>query len=238
MKDGRIPKLIVVDGLSGSGKTTTCRWLEQQFQQRHISTSAFYEADVPHPLHWWHYWDGVRHHGPDFEHVLPADYMNASVERWKDFAVAIQGSGDIVIVEGVLYCLAIGFFVQGDTPAQQLFTYNQRVENVIRPLAPLLIYLRQDTLETHARSVWASRGAAITHELIVNMERTPYLRRRDLRGFDGVIRLWQETQRLMDALFAQQTIRKLAIEVTRGDWTSYYQQIYASLFDDQGSLPE
>jgi cytidylate kinase len=50
MKRATVPKLIVVDGLSGSGKTTTCRWLEQQLHQRHLETRAFYDLFAKHQI--------------------------------------------------------------------------------------------------------------------------------------------------------------------------------------------
>ena len=225
MKRATIPQLIVVDGISGSGKTTTCRWLEQELHQRHLATRAVYEADVPHPLHWWHYWDGSHHHAPDFDHVSPATYMQRSIEKWKQFIAHSSNSDDIVIIEGVLYCLAVWFFLQGDAAPQHIAAYIQQVEAIMTPVAPLLIYLRQDNLAEHTRKVWNGRGTALEQELIGNMERTRYLRRRDLRGFEGVIALWQDTQALTDALFSKHHMDKLVIEVTQADWESSYQQI-------------
>jgi thymidylate kinase len=232
MKRSTVTKLIVVDGLSGSGKTTTCRWLEQQLHQHHLATRAFYEADVPHPLHWWNYWDGSHHHAPDFDQVSSAIYMETSIEKWNQFIEHISISEDIVIIEGVLYCLAVWFFLQGDTAPQHIAAYIQRVEAIMTPIAPLLIYLRQDHIAEHMRKVWNSRGNAFEHELIVNMERTRYFQRRHLRGFDGVIALWKDTQALTDDLFSKHQIRKLAIEVTQGDWESYYEQIRNAVLRD------
>lgn len=225
MKHVSIPQLIVVDGLSGSGKTTTCRWLEQQLHQRQVTPHAIYEADVPHPLHWWHYWDGVHHLAPDFDRVSAAQYMETSLKKWTQFIDDVRQSDEIVVVEGVFYCLAVWFFLQGDVAAHDIAAYIGQVEEIITPVAPFLIYLRQDRIPEHTRTVWSSRGARLEQELIANMERTHYFRRRQLRGFDGVIALWQDTQALTDELFTTHQIGKLAIEVTHGRWESSYQQI-------------
>jgi hypothetical protein len=225
MKYSSVPQLIVVDGLSGSGKTTTCHWLEQQFQQRQLALHAVYEADVPHPLHWWHYWNGAHHQAPDFDRVSPTHYMQTSIEKWTQFIDYVRQSDEIVVVEGVLYCLAVWFFLQGDAAAQDIAAYIHQVEAIMTPVTPLLIYLRQDTIAEHTRKVWSSRGATLEHELIANMERTRYFRRRQLCGFDGVVALWQDTQALTDDLFAKHQLSKLAIEVTQGTWEAYYQHI-------------
>jgi hypothetical protein len=224
-----IPKLIVVDGLSGSGKTTTCRWLEQLLHQHHMTTRGIYEADVPHPLHWWDYWDGTQHHGPDFDRVSPADYITSSIEKWTQFIDHVRRSDEIVIVECPLYSLAVWMFLQGDTAPEQIAAYIDRVEAIIRPITPLLIYLHQDQIAAHTSRVWNQRDPAVKQELIGNMERTPYLRHRNLHGFDGVIALWQETQALTDQLFAKHQLNKLAIEVTQANWQAYYAQIRAAV---------
>lgn len=225
MQHSRLPKLIVVDGLSGSGKTTTCRWLAQHLHQPHRPIRVVYEADVPHPLHWWQYWNGDHHLAPDFDQVTPEHSMQTSLEKWTQFIDHLHTSDDSVVIEGVMYCLAVGFFRQGDVAPAQIATYIHRVEALMAPIAPLLVYLRQDSIATHTRTVWTSRGRAITQELITNMERTRYFRHRQLRGFAGVIALWEDTQALTDTLFATHQIPKLVLEVTPGDWDSYYRQI-------------
>jgi hypothetical protein len=225
MKHSPIPKLIVVDGLSGSGKTTTCHWLEQLLNQQHLPTRAVYEADVPHPLHWWQYWDGAHHLAPDFDHLTPAQYMQASIEKWTQFIDHLHTSDEIVVIEGVVYCLAVWFFLQGDAAPAHIAAYIQRVEAIMTPIAPLFVYLRQDDIATHTRKVWNSRGSAVEQELIGNMERTRYFRHRHLHGFAGVIALWQDTQALTDTLFATHRIPKLVLEITAGDWECYYAQI-------------
>jgi hypothetical protein len=229
MKPPTVPQLIVVDGLPGSGKTTTCHWLEQQLHHRQFVCHPIYEADVPHPLHWWHYWDGTHHQAPDFDSISSAQYMQTSIEKWKQFIDYVRQSDEIVVVEGVFYCLAVWFFLQGDTATQDIADYIDQVEAITKPVTPLLIYLRQDNIAEHSRKVWNSRGATIEQELIVNMERTRYFRRRHLHGFDGVIALWQETQALTDKLFAKHQIPKLAIEVTEGKWEAYYHQILKAM---------
>jgi hypothetical protein len=51
-------KLIVLDGLSGSGKSTFCQWLELQLRRNGRSARWLHEGDIDHPLHWWDFWDG------------------------------------------------------------------------------------------------------------------------------------------------------------------------------------
>jgi thymidylate kinase len=233
MKRAIIPQLIVIDGISGSGKTTACRWLEQELRQRHVTTHVVYEEDVPHPLHWWQYWDGSQHQAPNFDRVSSATYIERSLERWRQFISDISNSDDVVIIEGVVYCLAVWFFLQGDTASQHITEYVQQVEAIMTPIAPLLIYLREDNLAEHTRKVWNNRGPVVEQELIENMERTRYFRHHKLRGFEGVIALLHDTQSLTDNLFAKHQIDKLAIEITQSNWEFSYQQILNAVMQEK-----
>jgi hypothetical protein len=61
------------------------------------------------------------------------------------------------------------------------------------------------------------------------MERTPYLRRRNLRGLDGLAPLWVETQAIADQVVAHATVPTLTIETSAGDRASERQAICAWL---------
>jgi hypothetical protein len=101
-------KLILLDGLSGGGKSTMCQWLELQLQRNGIGARWLVEADVPHPLHWWVYWDGAEYRAPDFEQHTPSEFIEASVERWDRFADMVRRSDDVWVVESSLFLLGLG----------------------------------------------------------------------------------------------------------------------------------
>jgi hypothetical protein len=204
--------LILADGMSGLGKSTLCQWLELQLQRNKINARWLFEADVPHPLHWWEYWDGDTSRPPDFERRTPTQHIEASVAKWRAFAAAINRSDDVWVVESALFLLGIGMLLQADASPAALIEYGLRVQTIIQDLNPLLIYFRQPDVAAHARKICSIRGIALERELIANMERTPYFKHRGLKGFAGVVQLWQETQQITDALFPQYTIRKLTIE--------------------------
>jgi len=62
-------RLIVLDGLPGSGKSTTGQWLTSQLQEHGLNTRWLPEADVSHPLWWYEHWNGTDYQLPDFENT-------------------------------------------------------------------------------------------------------------------------------------------------------------------------
>jgi hypothetical protein len=225
--------LIVVDGLSGSGKSTFCQWLELQLRSQSIKARWIFEADVPHPLHWWNYWDGNTYRPPDFDQATPTAFVAASVAKWKDFAAAVRVSDTVHIVESSLFLLGLGMLLQADATPGELIEYGRRVHTIIQALDPFLFYFRQHDVAAHVRKICGIRGAAFEDELTFYMERTPYFRRRGLRGFEGLVRLWSEAQQVTDALVPEYGIRKLTFETSGGDWEAYRRQARDAL-----SLPE
>jgi hypothetical protein len=226
-------RLIIVDGLSGSGKSTFCQWLELQLRSHRIKARWIFEADVPHPLHWWNYWDGNTYRPPDFDLSTPAEFIAASIAKWKDFAAAIRVSDTVQIVESSLFLLGLGMLLQADATSDELIEYGRQVHAIVQDLDPFLLYFRQRDVAAHVRKTCDIRGKEFEAELTAHMERTPYFRRRGLSGFEGIVRLWSETQHITDALVPEYSIRNLTLETSGGDWEAYRRQALNAL-----ALPE
>jgi hypothetical protein len=146
-------KLILADGLSGSGKSTVCQWLELQLQHDKIKARWLFEADVPHPLHWWDYWNGNQYCPPDFQRGTPSQFVETSIEKWKDFVAATNRSDEVCIAESALFRLGIGMLLQADAQPAELVDYGRRVHDIIKDLNPLLIYFRQTDVAVHLQKI-------------------------------------------------------------------------------------
>lgn len=218
-------KLIVIDGLSGSGKTTTAEWLTLQLQQQGIKTWYIPEYDTAHPLWWYTYWDGKDYLPPDFDNIDIETFIATSLKRWSVFVDSMHTSDRIVLAESVFFQDAAAMFLMGGAEPAHLMDYARQVQQIAQPLNPVLVYFRQNNIATALRKICAIRGKEFENELLENMERFPYLKRRKLKGLDGVTVLWRDIQKLTDALFDEYKIRKLAIEASEGDWLDYRQRI-------------
>ena len=226
-------RLIIADGLSGSGKSTFCQWLELQLRSNKIKAHWLFEADVPHPLHWWNYWDGASYRAPDFDQSSPSEFIATSIAKWRDFARTVRALDTVYVVESSLFLLGLGMLLQANAQPAELIEYGRQVHAIIEDLDPFLIYFRQTDVAAHVRKICDIRGKGFEAELIANMERTPFFRDRGLRGIAGIVRLWSETQQITDDLIPVYTIRKLTFEASRGDWEDYREQTRNLL-----SLPE
>ena len=220
-------QLIVLDGLPGSGKTTTAEWLNQELKERGIKTWYLPEYDTAHPLWWYDYWDGTDYHTPDFDHIPIESCISNSLSRWRDFSSSLLQTTDriLVIAESVFFMNAVGMLLMGGADPARLLRYAREVRQIVRDLDPILIYFRQNDASTALHRICALRGLEFEQELLANMERFPYLKHRKLTGLKGVTVLWQDIQQLTDVLYLEYDFRKLALETSEGKWAEYRQHI-------------
>jgi hypothetical protein len=98
-------------------------------------------------------------------------------------------------------------------------------------LSPLLVYLRQDDVDSAIRVVSRQRGETwVNYQVNWKLE-SPYAKRRGLAGLDGLIALYREYRLLTDQLFADLDIPKISIENSRQEWAAYDDMIDRVLVD-------
>ena len=217
--------LIVFDGLPGSGKTTTAKWLTEQFQRKGMEVVYIAENDTTHPLWWYEYWNGDEYLIPDFENIPIESFIETSLTKWRNFVGLIQKSRQKVCIESVFFQNAVAMFMMGGATPARLIEYSREVQLITYPLNPALIYFRQNNVAGALQRICAIRGQDFENELLNNMESFPYLKQRNLKGMTGVTELWQNIQKLADNLYSEYNIQKLTLETSKGEWLDYRQQI-------------
>ena len=106
-----------------------------------------------------------------------------------------------------------------------LVDYSRALEDIIRPLTPLLVYFYQEDVEQAIRTISAQRGPEWVKYQVDWKLQAPYGRRLGLDGLEGLIALYQDYRALTDALFAGLGVAKLAIENSQQTWPVYYERI-------------
>ena len=219
-------KLILLEGLPGSGKSTTGQWLTERLQRNGVKVRWLQEAELSHPLWWYDYWDGRHYLPPDFDNIPLEKFIDTSLKKWEEFATLVKASDRLYLVESFLFQNTVAMFLMGDAKQTLLVAYAQAVQRLIGDLNSILIYFYPTDEAVALRKICKLRGQAFENELLKHMESFPYLRRRSLKGLEGVTVLWQEIRKISDALFDESPLRKIAIENSEGDWPSYRQQIF------------
>lgn len=193
-------QLIFVDGVPGSGKTTTAFWLAEVLRQRGIETQAWWEGDEGHPLHSFWTWDDGYSDLAEIE--VPFD-ANVFTDRVVDRLAKLVSSEGTKVIEGYPFQSVVRIHLKMGSTTQQIRNYFTAFSVVVAPLEPLLIFLDPPDRQRHFEDACAVRGEAFEKLLIGSATRSPYGRRHKLEGWDGLLQFERVFDGVVKSLLAQ-----------------------------------
>jgi hypothetical protein len=211
-------KLILVEGLPGSGKSTTAQYLAMQVRKNGLQGRWFYEEEVPHPI-----WTA----GGDqpAAHMTPEYFMAVQLSHWTAFVAKAKQSDEVTILESSLFQDPISTLLRRDVKPENILHYIRTVEKVIQVLDPVLLYFYQPNGEEALKVVCGRRGKSWEDFHIRRMKDTAFAQHRGLEGFEGLRRFWQEHKALCDRLTEEFDGKMLVLDRATGNWASHYRDI-------------
>jgi thymidylate kinase len=220
----RRTKLILVEGIPGSGKSTAAQRLERHLAAQGIPVRWWYEEERDHPLYLFHDRASLQQVIDTLNAGHHQQIVAAVLRKWRELATTLRDSERVVLVDSCLFgYLTWTLFPLGVPPAE-INAYLAEVAAIIHPLDPCLIYFYQEDVAAALRRFHARRGGATEQEMNAALQ-NPYSRRRGLQGFDGLVTYWTDYRCFTDAALATIDIATLAIDTTAGDWATYQRQI-------------
>ena len=215
-------KLILVEGLPGSGKSSTSQFICDQLQRSGHKARWYYEDETPHPVAATR---GLRN-ADDFQ-----EYSRVARRGWRSFAQRVTRGREIAIIESHFFQDAISPLLLEDVDPGLIVAHVRAIAKICMPLDPVLVYLYQPDYGQIMRRICDQRGPRIEQLYIVGKERSAYGQRHHLTGFEGLVKFWLDIRAIMERLFQQLDLPKLAIDNTAQRWADHYRQVcdYLSL---------
>ena len=230
----RDTKLIFVEGLPGSGKTTTASWLAARLQSERLMVTLFLEHQPEHPLNV----GGTLHPSGDttgeafFQRYTPARFVHESLQRWHAFVRAALQAEAISVLDSYPFQNTVRMLLQLHATPDCLREYAGQVEALVLPLQPVLIYFtHRDLLHAfhHLSTISAQRGKAWTDYVVELVTHCPYARARHLEGFSGALAVLRDYKQVTDSLLHHSRCPRIVLEDCAGGWKRRYEQIEAFL---------
>ena len=138
------------------------------------------------------------------------------LEAWRNFVDKNGAGAGLCILEGSLFQSTVRFMLE-EEQQHRIEGYIEDFEQIVRPLSPVVIYLRPVDAMEHSRGVVRPRGEAWTAKVSEYLETTRYSLGRMLTGSEGMHRLWSDYAELCDSLVARMTTAKLTVSGTPPD---------------------
>lgn len=196
--------LVLIEGLPGSGKSTTAHHLCLHLERHGRRARWYWELESPHPVF-------------EFQEAIEGDrlregFVETALRNWARLADELKTREEYVILECSWFQSAVTPMLLLDWPHERIAEYVLTVERTVAPAAPLLVLLRVTDVAERLRAVAAERGAWSSDLLEARICASPYGRARGLRGIEGVIRYLEEYRDLVDALRDRLRIDTLVLD--------------------------
>jgi hypothetical protein len=225
--------LILVDGLPGSGKSSTAQILWLHLLNHNHEVDWFYEHQISHPIF-----------PLNFEHRIYLMMLNQpwsgaflksstvleySLRKWQTLANSLQRTRRIGILESTFFQTMIGWLQLLNLSRGEILRYAARVQQSIEKVHPVLVYLYQADPVAALRSTRAQRGDWFEQALVRAIAKTPYGRTHRVGDFEGVIRFLLTVRSITDEIYEHSSFRKIALDTTGRNWSDYLDRILCFL---------
>jgi len=218
--------LVIVEGIMGSGKSTTMRLIAQRLHDAGQQALAIHERTEPHPVR---ATDELEHWFEPWRDATPEHLAGRALAKWSTFVQDVQAKRCIPVMDGQLFHGDLTHLLLMEAESELIASYVQALAKVITPLNPFVLYLWQEDVDRAIRTVCAERGQEWVEYQVNWKLAAPYCVSRNLRGLDGLIALYRDYRALTDQLFWQLPGAKLAIENSAQAWPTYERNILDAL---------
>ncbi len=212
----RDTRLILVEGMPGTGKSTASQFIHQQLHSNgHLSRWCHEEAET-HPVCL--FYQPQRHHSW-------SDYIEDVVSRWQSYAYELHEQDQIDVLDVAILQNHVRSMLIFNCDRNAILDLVCRIESLIASLDPVLIYLRPKDIEKNFRDVVEVRGQRMLELWIESHDQYPYTRRRQVGGFPGFIAFWEEFGEISDQVFEDLAITKVRQDISNNDWIERYREL-------------
>jgi hypothetical protein len=215
------PRLVVVEGIMGSGKSTTVQYIASYLLSRNLPAEPVTEIVNPHPVR---ATDDLSHFYQPWIDVTAPELAERSLAKWRRFVELTRARETLPVVDGQMFHGDLTNLFVMDLGLDAIVCYSRALEDIVRPLGPLLVYLYQDDVEQAIRTIAARRGPDWVKYQVDWKLQAPYCRRLGLSGLEGLIALYKDYRALTDDLYAKLGLAKVAIESSGQTWPAYYER--------------
>ena len=225
-------RFIFVEGIMGSGKSTTAWFLTEHLQNNGMASHFMLEGPtVEEPKHPLRVATDFPHPNAIWLDITVDEFIDYSLQKWRSFVQEAQQSSTITVCDGLLFHGNTTDLLLMNADEVLIRHYVTQVIECIQELNPVLIYFYHEDVAKAIRNVCDTRGSDWETYQVNWKVGSPYGKQRSLHGFDGLVQLYQTYRTLCDDIFAQLVVPKLAIR-SEGDWVRYYRDILSFLHID------
>jgi thymidylate kinase len=221
----RDTRLILVEGLPGSGKSTTAQWLCHRLEQTGVPVRWYHEQDVQHPVY---RFDELQMAARGTASACES-YHRLARDRWSALASALTAGGEVTILDSSFLQTPLASMQLAGCQPDAIACHLSETERIIAPAQPMVILLRNADTAAAFHRMRVARGDDFERYLIDAVGETRWGQMHEVRSSDGVLAAMRALAALTDAAIAALHIPVLTVDVGTSDWNMCRRQIAAEL---------
>jgi hypothetical protein len=221
----RDTQLILIEGLPGSGKSTTAQWLCHVLEAMGAGAEWWHEQDAAHPVYRYDALQDATRSG----HAVCLAHHAAARRRWQAFAEERTRAAGLSILESSFLQSPVTSIQMCGGSVDEMRRHIADTVSMLAPLKPLLILLGQQDVEAVYRGLKRHRGPEFEVFLFDVLRTMPFGAAYAADARAGVIELLRAYAGAVDDLVGDVPFDTVRVDVSGGRWDDYRATILAAL---------
>ena len=205
-------QLILIEGLPGSGKSTTAENLASEIKTHGKRCHCFLEWAENHPI-----FIGSE---KDMAEIISSSPLRepAFVEKWEAFSKGVPSEGTVNIIESRFWQTGVMFLYAAGQTENEIISCHQRIIRAIEVSKPVLIYFTHDNTRQAFLRTFQNRNQEWENFVLGIAQQQQRAKDRGLKGREMWFKFFEEWVLVAERLYNEFPFPKIKIPNPHEDW--------------------